>query len=237
MRGTICVVSREMPEEMRTRLGQRFGEVITLLPDPDLSAAEPVQCHPDMIFAVLNGRMFVSGRYCARYPAVVRRISGLGGFHVVPTNEVRSSRYPHDVGFNIAVLRDCVICNPAAVSPVLLDYAVQSGFRIVPVKQGYAGCSCLVTDEAVLTSDRGIAKSLKHAEIPHILLEEGGVSLPGYDCGFIGGAGGFYGGTIIICGNADTLPCAASLRAAGKVYSLSDAPVTDYGGIKIFERN
>ncbi len=232
---TFCVVSREMPEKMRTRLGQRFGEVIPLPPDPDL--AEPVQCHPDMIFAVLNGRMFVSERYFARYPAVIKRISDLGGFAILPTNDLRNARYPHDVAFNIAVWRDCVICNPSVTSPALLTHAEQSGYRILPVKQGYTGCSCLVTDDAVYTFDRGIAKTLKRAEIPCTLLEGGGISLPGYDCGFLGGACGTYEDTIVVCGSADLLPCAASLHDAGLVFSLSDVPVTDYGGIKIYQRN
>lgn len=235
MSHTFCVVSREMPEEMRIRLGQRFGEVIALPPDPDL--AEPVQCHPDMIFAVLNGRMFVSERYSARYPAVVRRISALGGFEPVPTLDVRNARYPHDVGFNIAVWRSCVICNPSFTSPALLTHAGQSGYRIVPVKQGYTGCSCLVTDHAVYTFDRGIAKTLSNEGIPCSLLENGGISLPGYNCGFLGGACGCYDGTIVVCGNTDLLLCAASLYDAGLVFSLSDNPVTDYGGIKIYQRN
>ncbi len=235
MGDTFCVVSREMPEEMRTRLGQRFGEIISLPPDPDL--AEPVQCHPDMVFAVLKGRMFVSGHYSARYPAVIGHISDLGGFDIVPTGDLRNARYPYDAAFNIAVWRDCVICNPSVTSPALLVHAEACGYRIVPVKQGYTGCSCLVTDDAVYTFDRGIAKTLKRAEIPCNLLEGGGISLPGYDCGFLGGACGFYGGSIVVCGNADTLPCAASLHDAGLVFSLSDVPVTDYGGIKIYQRN
>lgn len=235
MNNTFCVVSQEMPEEMQARLGQRFGEVIPLPPDPDL--AEPVQCHPDMIFAVLNGRMFVSERYSARYPAVVERISGLGRLEIVTTNDVRNARYPHDAAFNIAVWHDCVICNPSVTSHALLAHAEQSGCRIIPVKQGYTGCSCLVTDDAVCTFDRGIVKSLCREDLPCVLVEEGGISLPGYNCGFLGGACGYHSGTILVCGNADTLPCAASLHAAGTVFSLSDTPVTDYGGIKIYQRN
>ncbi|MBP3293589.1 MAG: hypothetical protein J6N32_07530, partial [Clostridia bacterium] len=104
-------------------------------------------------------------------------------------------------------------------------------------KQGYTGCSCLVTGDAVYTFDRGIVKSLRREDIPYVLLEEGGISLPGYDCGFLGGACGYHDGTIVVCGNADLLPCAAALHNAGSVFSLSDTPVTDYGGIKIYQRN
>ena len=232
---TFCVVSQEMPEEMQRRLGQRFGEVIALPPDPDL--AEPVQYHPDMIFAVLNRRMFVSGCYSALFPEVVGRICDLGGFDLVPVSDRRNARYPHDVGFNIAVWHDWVICNPSVTSPALLAHAEQSGYRILPVKQGYTGCSCLVTDRAVYTFDRGIVKKLQNQGIPCHLLEEGGIALPGYNCGFLGGACGCYDGTIVVCGNTDLLPCAASLYASGPVFSLSNNPVTDYGGIKLYQRN
>lgn len=224
-----------MPAEMQRNLKKIFPEVIPLPPDPDLS--EPVRCHPDMIFAALSGRLYVSARYFREHPDVIGQIASLGGFDVHPEDIARSPRYPHDVAFNIAVWRDCVICRPDAVCPSLLDFAQKCGYRIVPVKQGYTGCSCLLTDSAVLTFDRGIAKSLERAEIPYVLLPEGGISLPGCNCGFPGGASGYLDGTVFLCGSADTLPCADEIRRLGnRIHSLSGDPVTDYGGIRIFRK-
>ena len=231
-----CVISGEMPEEMRENLRKFFAEVIPLPPDVDL--AGPVQCHPDMIFAVLSNRLYVSARYFRENSAVIGRIAQLGGFDVHPADIVRNERYPNDVAFNAAVWRNVLICRPDAVCAALLDFAKERGYRNVPVKQGYTGCSCLVTDDAVLTFDRGIAKVLDREKIPCVRLTEGGVNLPGYGngSGFIGGAGGFCGGTVYLCGNADSLSCADPIKAAGhRIVSLSSAPVTDYGGIKIFK--
>ncbi len=224
-----------MPEEMRQTLRNFFTEVLLLPPDNDL--AEPVRCHPDMIFAVLGDRLYVSSRYYRENAAILRQIAAYGAFEIHPTDDSRNAVYPHDVTFNIAVWRDCVICRPDSTSPSLLGFAVRQGYRIVPVKQGYTGCSCIVTDDAVLTFDRGIAKSLERAEIPCILLTEGGISLPGYGCGFPGGACGYHDGIICFCGNADALPCTNEIRRRGyRIVSLSDTPVTDYGGIRIFAK-
>jgi hypothetical protein len=231
------VVSGEMPENLRESLRKSFAEVIPLPPDADLAA--PVCCHPDMIFAVLADRLFVSRRYFRENAAVIEKISSCGGFAIHPADDRRSAVYPYDVAFNAAVWRDCVICRPESTSAALLDFAHRQGYRIVPVKQGYTACSCIVTDDAVLTSDRGIIKSLNRAEIPCVLLPEGGIALPGYDCGFPGGACGYHHGVIYLCGDADTLPCAEILRQRGhRIVSLasSGSPVTDYGGIRIFQK-
>lgn len=230
-----CVISGEMPPEMQTNLRKFFAEVIPLPPDVDL--AGPVQCHPDMIFAVLSNRLYISARYFRENSSVIGRIAQLGGFDVHPADIVRNERYPNDVAFNAAVWRNVLICRPDAVCAALLDFAKERGYRTVPVKQGYTGCSCLVTDDAVLTFDRGIAKSLDSAEIPCVRLNEGGITLPGYGCGFLGGAGGYHDGTVYLCGNADTLPCAEDIRRNGcSIVSLSENPVTDCGGIKIFKK-
>ena len=237
MNDAFCVISQEVPLSMQEELHRQFRDVILLPPDNDL--APPVRCHPDMIFAVLDGRMFLSRRYCEAYPAIVSCIARLGGFSLHPTDDIRTDRYPHDTAFNV-IVRDSdktVICRPASACPALLTLAKERSFRVIPVRQGYAACSCLVTDRTVLTFDRGIVKTLEREQVPCVLLEEGGISLPGYDCGFPGGACGFYADTIYVYGNADTLPCAARLHSTGcRIHSLSGNPVTDYGGIRIFKK-
>lgn len=235
MTDAFCVVSRDVPEEMQKNLRQSFADVIPLPPDDEL--ASPVSCHPDMIFTVLDDHMFLSARYYSRNTTLIDRIASHAGLTVCPVNVNRNERYPNDVAFNVAVWRDAVICRPDVTCRVLLDFAEKHGYRIVPVKQGYTGCSCLVTDAAMMTSDRGIRKSLDGAGIPCVLLEKGGIALTGYDCGFIGGAGGFHDGAICLYGNADTLPCADQLASSGyRIVSLSGGPVTDYGGIKPFRK-
>ncbi len=234
-----CVISQEVSKEERFALQQAVGEVILFPPDRNIS--ESVRCHPDMIFAVLDGKLFLSREYYLTNTAIVDKIARFGGFDVAPMEGKRGAEYPLDVGFNAAVGRDFIICRVDVVCPSLLNYAKSRGYRIIPVKQGYAGCSCIVTDAAVLTFDLGIAAALKKHKIPVLPLHNGGIMLPGYNCGFLGGAGGFSEGTVYLLGNAETLPCYADLRQFAdknkyKIVSLANNAVTDYGGIKIFQK-
>lgn len=227
-----CVVSSEVGCEVTERLRETFSEVFALLPDQSIAA--PVATHPDMLLSELDGLLFLPRSYYMANTELIESIADMGGLTVCPTEVDRRARYPYDVSFNVAVWRDSVICRTASTCPELLSAARECGYRIVSVKQGYAGCSCLVTNEAVLTFDRGIAETLTRHDIPCVLAKDGGVALPGYDRGFLGGACGFFDGDIYIFGNADTLPCADTLRRYGRVISLSNSAVTDRGGIKIF---
>lgn len=229
-----CVVSSEVGREVTERLHETFSKVFFLPPDP--SIATPVGTHPDMLLSELDGLLFLPRSYYMTNTELIESIADMGGLTVCPIEVERRAIYPYDVSFNVAVWRDNVICRTSSTCPELLSAANERGYRIVSVKQGYAGCSCLVTDEAVLTFDRGIEETLTRHGIPCVLADGGGVALPGYDCGFLGGAGGFFDGDIYIFGNADTLPCAHVLHRYGRVISLSTSAVTDRGGIKIFKK-
>jgi hypothetical protein len=63
--------------------------------------------------------------------------------------------------------------------------------KFINVKQGYTKCStCVVTNQAVITSDTSIAKSLSLEKIDVLLIPPGDIILPGMNYGFIGGATG-----------------------------------------------
>ncbi|MBQ8511458.1 MAG: hypothetical protein IJ497_02485 [Clostridia bacterium] len=231
-----CVCSSLIPKEAEVTLAQRY-RVVKLPPDSTLDT--PIQCHPDSIFAVIGDELIVPRQYYTAHPDVMAEIASLGGFRLTLSDAPRGSVYPSDCGMNAAVGRDFLICHPNAAAPELLDAAGRAGLRIVPVRQGYAGCSCLVTDAAVLTFDAGIARTLEKTGIPSLLLTPGGVELPGYACGFFGGACGFHDGVISVCGDVSSLPCRNALedfaRSCGYVIrSLASGPVTDVGGIRFY---
>ena len=245
MNDLFCVVSQDAPESIITKLNGIFGDVIELPPDNDL--APPVQCHPDMIFTVVCGKMFLSKKYYDINCDIVNHISTLGGWELVLSEGPRGQKYPNDVAFNVALTRDingqpCLLGHENAVNPQLIEWAKMNGINFIPQKQGYAGCSCLTTDAGVLTFDRGISVTLERNHIPHVCLKNGGISLPGYNEGFLGGASGFFENTIYILGNADTLPCSEELKQFAlsseyKVCSVSMDNVIDCGGLKIYRKS
>jgi hypothetical protein len=62
---------------------------------------------------------------------------------------------------------------------------------LINVKQGYTKCStAIISNNAVMTSDKGIAKALSTNGIDVLLLPPGDILLPGLDYGFIGGTCG-----------------------------------------------
>jgi hypothetical protein len=72
------------------------------------------------------------------------------------------------------------------------------------------------------------------------LIDDGGVILPPYEYGFIGGAAGVFKGTVYFLGDIDTHPSADAVKRAismaGMNYeSLSDEPLLDLGRIVFYE--
>ena len=210
-----------------------------LLP-PDETLPQPIRCHPDSIFAAIGNRLIFPRSYADTYPAVMEEIASCGGFELLLSDTPRGSVHPLDAGLNVSAGRDFLLCRPDTVDPLILQTADSLGLPLIPTRQSYAGCACLVTDAGILTFDCGIARSLSAHEIHHLLLTSGGISLPGYNSGFFGGACGFHDGVIYVHGNHRSLPCCPQLENFAEsngytVVSLCMSPVTDVGGIRIFQ--
>ena len=232
-----CVCSSLLSDEALHVLRESFP-VILLPPDNDLP--EPIRCHPDSIFTVIGRDLILSASYAAAHPETVHAIASCGQFRIVLSDARREPVYPHDAGLNAAVGRNFVICRPESAAPEILQSAGHCGYSLIPVRQGYAGCACLVTDDAVLTGDPGISRVLASHGIHGFLLSNEGIRLPGYRSGFIGGACGFSDGIIYVNGNPIQLPCYPTLRAFAdssgySIRSLTSDCVTDVGGIRFFD--
>jgi len=230
----ICFVSCLVPQGMQNELA-RDSFVVPLPPDPLLDA--PVASHPDMIMSVVGEGIILPRSY---YEANLNLFDGVtaSGYQIILSDAPRCNAYPSDVGLNVAVGKNFVICKQESTAPEVINVAEADRLRIIPVKQGYAGCSCIVTDKAVLTSDIGIHRAVISRGIDSAYVEKDGISLPGYDVGFIGGCGGFYDDTLYLFGSLDSVKCGEDVRKFADTYGyrireLSETKLTDYGGMKI----
>ena len=70
----------------------------------------------------------------------------------------------------------------------------------------------------MLTSDAGIHKTLIERGIESFYVDKSGISLPGYDVGFIGGCGGYYDGTLYFFGRLDSVECGRDVRRFAKIH-------------------
>lgn len=234
----ICLVSAALPDEMSAKLGENF-HVIPLPPDETL--APPVQSHPDMICSVIGSRIIFPTDYTAKNQEVIDMIVRLSGYSLVLSDAPRGEKYPADVGLNAAVAENFIVCRRSSTAGDVISAAENCGKLLVDVRQGYAGCSCIVAGDAVLTSDRSIFAALSEIGKDVTFADNSGIVLRGYDVGFIGGCGGHFGGVLYFFGNPDHHACAAALNDFAqkhglKIVRLGDDKMTDHGGMKFLPK-
>ena len=237
MNDYFAIVSGEISQDELAALESEFT-VITLPADEAIDA--PVRSHPDMILCVIGSTLVTHRAYYGAHRASIDRIAELGGLHVVTSDHLRGATYPHDVGFNAAVTRSHIICNTKAICPEILAAAHEHSMEILHVSQGYAACSCIVTDDMLITSDAGIHSACVKCGIESRLVSNRGISLPGYDVGFIGGAGGYISRSLYFYGSVSEMECERNIKSISdlhgyKIKCLSDRHLVDRGGIKFIK--
>ncbi|MGN0712954.1 MAG: DUF6873 family GME fold protein [Anaerovoracaceae bacterium] len=145
--------------------------------------------------------------------------------------------YPADVIYNACCTGRYFIHKLKCTDPQLLDFAKSAGLTLIDVPQGYTRCSCLPIDEnSIITADQGILRACRRAGLQCLEAGPGFVRLPGYPYGFLGGAAGRVGNTILFHGNLDAHPDGPRIRAFVEERGLrcvdfEEFPLTDIGSV------
>ena len=209
-------------------------ETIEIKPCGNLS--EPVSSHTDMLCHHLGKNQIIiaeqgDGGYLK---AKLKNY----GFEVISSNKCISMLYPYDVPLNAARVGHYLIANQAVLDNKIMEFCKKNGIKIINVKQGYAKCSTIVVDEhSIITADQSIERAAIEARIDTLLIEQGHITLPGCDYGFIGGACGFIGkNKIAFTGNIHKHSSYAKIknfldRKGIQMISLTDDDLIDIGGI------
>jgi len=191
----------------------------------------PLCCHPDMFcFKLANNKWIF---YKEAYKTNKKAIDKLN-IDIITVNNPESCEYPRDIGLNAAAVGGCVICNAKYTNEEILKRAN----KIIDVKQGYAKCStCVVGDNAVITSDVSIYGAALKNNIDALLIESGHINLDGYNYGFIGGCSGLtdknklaFTGNIALHPDYEAIKNFCGDRGV-EIVSLSDEKLYDYGSI------
>lgn len=211
-----------------------------LLPKADY-LSESVAAHTDMLIFIGFGKLFCHKEYYEKNSAIIDRACALSGNELTVSNEPTGEKYPLDVLFNACIVGNALICNKKTISSLVLDAAINSGYDIVNVSQGYTKCSvCVVSDNAIITADKVISSACSAHGIDVLTVNEGHVSLPPYKFGFIGGASGLCGDNVYFCGSLDTHPDGERIKFFCKKHkktavSLSDGKLQDVGSLFFVE--
>jgi len=112
------------------------------------------------------------------------------------------------------------------------------GFELISFKQGYAKCSVIPLNErSFITSDKSIEKKLSELQYDCLYVSSECVELNGFTNGFIGGCAGKVSENLLVfTGSIEKHNDYKNIRDFCKnhgieLYSLSNDPLYDYGGL------
>lgn len=202
----------------------------------------PLSSHPDMLMFMHGNSIITSADYCdeAAYfftdlheycPEAKLRFS----------DECFAEKYPRDAIFNALTVGRYIFLKEDTVSRAVIEYANEHNMEICCVRQGYPACTVLPLGEGhAITADNGMMDAMTKVGIDVTLIENGGISLPPFKYGFIGGASGVYGKTVYFLGDPKTHPSGEKIlsaceRAGYESVALSDEPLSDLGRIIFIE--
>jgi len=233
-----AIVDSRIPPEMERRLSLYGFTVLTLPAFPVLSPA--VRSHPDMLVARVGREYISTADYCELAAYVFTDLSlllGGSGYSVSFTADELSAEYPFDCRLNVLTVGKYLFARVATVSPYILERARACGLTVVPVKQGYPACTVLrLDDRHAITADHGMADAMRSVGIDVTVIENGDISLPPHEYGFIGGCAGVFGGRVYFLGDPRTHRSYEKIKsacdAAGlEAVSLGGGPLRDLGGL------
>lgn len=173
--------------------------------------SKQISSHPDMLFHHLgnNNMLYHVGSDIEAYQKLKKM-----GFNMIPIEKPLGNHYPYDVALNCARIGQFLFCNKKTAANEINLFCEQDNIHISNVKQGYSKCSvCIVSKNAIITSDKSIAVAASKVGIEVLMIKEGFIGLSGYNYGFIGGCCGKLGKNIMaFCGDISKHPDYESIR-------------------------
>lgn len=232
----VAVVDCRISLKARLALEENGYKVIALPPYSGLQSA--VASHPDMLIFATDDKLITSKGYYTENRAIIDEILQSCGLELVLSSVEIGEKYPNDVIFNAAKIGKYLVANTDYIAKEILSAMAEKGIKAINIKQGYSKCSiCIVSDNAVITSDSGIYKTLcEETQLDVLKISEGFVDLVPYNHGFIGGATGADKENVYFCGDLNTHPDCDKIKNFCKKYSknavsLSGGKLTDIGTI------
>lgn len=227
---TTAFVSSEINQQSLFSLCERGVDVIPIPKNDILYNA--VCSHADM-------QMFYAGNNTVYCEDTIEDIisENLSSSNICSGKRI-AGKYPGDIAYNAAMVGEYLICNKPYTAKEIISDAINRGIEIIPVRQGYAKCNiCIIAENAIITSDEGIARTLQKYPIDVLLVDDSSVRLKNFNHGFLGGASGkiapdklAVNGNIKLHSFCDEIVDFAR-RYSVEVISLNEYPIEDIGSI------
>ena len=234
-------MDERIPSNCERTLAELGFCVIKLPMEKRLSPA--VASHTDMLFFRHNNTLITSQIYFREHSDLFEKIRSCLSLDIILADEAPGKDYPYDRIFNALVIGDKLFAKSEYLSGEIIKYSKDRGLKIIPVNQGYPACVTLGAPGIAITSDAGMARTLKDEKVNVMLIPDSEIILlPPYKFGFIGGCAGVLHSTVYFIGNLLSHPYGKRIeeRLAKAGYSCvsldpeSDS-LFDMGGIFFFE--
>lgn len=213
--------SKDMPKAV----WELFSEYGELRPVPSYKKLpRQIDSHADILMFYGGGDLYLPAEYYNENRDLFE------GVNVCTVDEEFGKEYGKHVYLDSFVLKDMLVCREKLTSERLLEK-----YRVINVKQGYARCSTLkLNDNAIISADEGICKRAREYGADALHISDKGIILPGYSCGFIGGASAVFGNTVVFFGDVTRHPDWMVIKEFINKYEMKivftpSCPLTDYG--------
>lgn len=199
----------------------------------------PVNGHPDLMYHKISDEFVCIAPNCFVYliNEFAKNKELLKGKVFVKGKTSLGEIYPEDISYNVLRIGNLAFGKISSVDVRLRRALEQEGVELVDIKQGYAKCSVAVTSKnSAITSDKGISIALEKRGINVLFLEPGGIDLPGYNYGFIGGASGLINDKFLLTGKFTNTGYNDKIESFVKgngstLIFLSDRKIIDLGSV------
>ncbi|MBO4971501.1 MAG: hypothetical protein J6D45_01675 [Clostridia bacterium] len=213
-----------------------YGYRVFTLPENDL-LDHAVSSHADLSTFIMKNTLIVSNGYYRSNRELIDEICDFASLSLLVSNTSSRSPYPNDVGFCALNVSDkAVIANEKYLAPEIRSLCVERSLPVIHTAQGYAKCTALAFNGCLISADHSTLNAAKKIGLRTLEISSGGIDLPGYNYGFIGGACGFDGKNIYFCGDIDTHPDANRIKEFAEenrvgIVSLGRHRLYDVGSI------
>ncbi|MEW9125227.1 MAG: DUF6873 family GME fold protein [Thermotaleaceae bacterium] len=147
-----------------------------------------IAAHPDILLHPITDKEIVVAPNV--YDYFKKHLSVLG-YKAIRGEKVLSRNYPENIAYNVGRISRFAVHHIKYTDRVLVRCLEEKGVTFVHLNQGYSKCSiCVISENAVITADRGIAKAVEKLGVDVLLISPGYIILPEMEYGFIGGATG-----------------------------------------------
>ncbi len=226
----LIIVDQKIPNAAIKKLTE-FEEVVEF--QTEGIVYEAISGHPDIFFSQIENQLVLAPNLPDVYFQKLKehKISYVLGEEAVGT------KYPASSKYNIVADNDYLIHNFRNTDSKIIQLA--EDMDLIQVDQGYTRCNLIpLGNKHYITSDKGVARTLKRFDLEVLYVDPEGIQLPGYKNGFIGGCAGILEKKIFFIGSLNHLKDSNEIKAFLKsqnfeIIELYDGPLFD-GGSLIF---